>query len=182
LALGVLLAGHIAPAQADLVPGGTLNPADPFNLQFDEAGNGMVSIDGGPFMPVTGFVGLDPNSKMTTLIYQLPELVGSGEILVKDADGHYGDAIDFFTQGGTSFMAVYSDKGGPDPADVGVPILTSFFISENPDGTYDYVIPNDNEYHGRSSPDAVPEPASWTLAGVGFLTFLGYRLRRRRRA
>jgi hypothetical protein len=182
LSVALLLTVGVGPARAGIIPGGTLDPLDPFVLNFDENGNGSVSVNGGPFVPSPGFIGVDPSTGLTTLIYQLPNQVGPGEVLVRDADGTFGDAINFFNAGGNGFMAFYSDVSALDPkdslADVGVPILTNFFVDEvGPEGDnhFDYVIPNDNAYHGISDSLAVPEPATLALFGMATLVAAGYR-------
>jgi hypothetical protein len=162
LALAVLLGWGVESVHAEFV----------FN--FDEFGNGSISIDGGPFMPNPGFVGLDPSTKMTTLIYALPAFVVPGEVLVKDADGYFGDAINFFDVGPNGFLAFYSEVGGGAPADVGVPILSNALVIEGADGHFDYLF-----YHGVSNDAAAPEPASLTMLGLGAIALTGYAWRRR---
>jgi hypothetical protein len=168
---------------------------------FDENGNGTVSngVSSFPLQTVPG---------QGTLAYNLTTLVGAnytpGDVLVREP-GETGqvasDLLRFTnTTTGLGLLLVYSDfeTGAPkDLADVGVPgppystnaVLKDEVGAENGrNGVFGYT-PGPNDPGGLAGTTAgqivynfisdTPEPASITLAGIGAVGLIGYRLRRR---
>src|SRR5690242_16861626 len=122
--------------------------AQTFTLNFDENGNGTLCIYGATGCTAAqSFMGVDPLTGLTTLIYELPTSIGQGEVGVMDSNGSLSDVIDFFNQGTVAdgYMAYYSQAPGPDLADTVTNFSSSafdparaFFVNENADGTFNY--------------------------------------------
>jgi hypothetical protein len=87
-----------------------------FTMNFDENGNGTTCIYLGSCSANTWYVGIDPTTGLSTLIYNLPAITSTGEVGITDAAG-LSDVIDFFNDGNGGHMAYYSLGIGPDLAD-----------------------------------------------------------------
>ncbi len=178
LALALLLAGSLGSAHATSLNPGAPVGADPFILRFDETLNaGSISVNGGNFQSIQPTMRLDPTTGVTTVTYQLPELVGPGSVKITEPAPNgaiTSDALNFYTQNGISYMAFYSLQGGGEPADVGIPASFGSFVGaqESASGAFQYNA-GANSYQGASGAvAAVPEPSSLILLG-SFLTSLG---------
>jgi hypothetical protein len=165
----------VGTAHADPIPPGS---GDPFTFNFDENGNGSVSVNGGAFHPLLGSLRSDPsNGGFFALTYILPEPILTGTVLIYEDAAHtiLGDALRFTNADGTfsggigDRMIFYSQVGGGTLADTGFPQNlnsgSTFSIVENADGTFEHT-PVGNTYNGISGA-AVPEPCSLILVGTG---------------
>ncbi len=188
-----LMAGAGGRAKA----GPMIGSGDPFNITFDENGNGSISVNGGPVQPLQGSLMPDPtNGGVPALTYLLPQPIVTGTLLIYEDAGKtiLGDALRFTDAAGTISgasgagvrMIFYSALGGGMLADTGFPanILTggpTASIVENADGTFNYLPGGvgDNQYHGVSqevSPAVpVPEPSSLALLSLGGVALAGWR-------
>jgi hypothetical protein len=197
-----MLTGGASRAKA----GPMIGSGDPFNITFDENGNGSISVNGGPVEPLQGSLMPDPtNGGVPALTYLLPQRVVTGTLLIYEDAGKtiLGDALRFTDAAGTISgglsgdgvrMIFYSALGGGMLADTGFPanILTggpTSSIVENADGTFDYLPGGvqDNQYHGVSqevSPavPSTPEPSSLSLLALGGVALAGWRRWKKRRA
>jgi len=118
--VAVFLAGVVTPLQAQ-GPGGIPVPPnpDPWVFNFDEQGNGSISINGGPFQTLNGSLRPDPSGSgiANALTYFLPATVSNGDVRISDGSltGPLGDVIRFTDANGnlTGFsadrMLYYSD-------------------------------------------------------------------------
>src|SRR5690349_15673125 len=91
----LLLAAMVSPAWAGpLSPGQSPNP---FTFNFDENGNGFISINGGPFIANNGSLQPNPsNGGSLALTYFLPASempVGNGDVLILESAGVLSDVI-----------------------------------------------------------------------------------------
>src|SRR4051794_5204202 len=79
LAVAVVGVMGLGTARADLAGSG-----DPFEIWFDENGNGRYSLNGGPITPASSFYLPDPTFGVAgnVLMYALPENVTSGDVRV----------------------------------------------------------------------------------------------------
>jgi hypothetical protein len=156
------------------------SPAQAFSLTFDEFGG--CSSDVGT---CSSFTGPDPSGLVTNqnvLIFTLPSLSFSGQVDVLDSDGTISDRLRWVPSATGDFrqclintgvsacaneMIFYSLDSNGALADVGPRNFTLALttITENPDGSFDFVVPPPgmNSYHGQSTPSAVPGP----IAGAG---------------
>lgn len=193
------------PAQA---AGGLAGSGDPFTLDFDEYGNGLIDYrDGTGFHVLTGSLSLPPmGGNVSVLTFQLPSPVVTGDVRVWEDFGKtiLSDVLRFTNAAGDSDgrlngdrMIVYSDltQGEPpDPgilADTGIP-GTLFprdgggVVEVGPEGnngvTYTPGSAADNIYIFVSDGSIAPEPSSVVLLGVGTLGAGGYGWRRRPRS
>jgi hypothetical protein len=166
-------------------------------LYFDEYGNGASGTNGGPLTPNPGFLAPDPNNgNSLALLYRLPMLVNSGDVLVTEPAGNVSELLRFTNPNGgetgaqdATQMFYYSDNvdGVDSLADFGgIPaiLLANGTIAEvGPEGNngFDWqpdhaAYPNGNEYFGTSDGLAtVPEPGSLLLLGSGIIGILGLR-------
>src|ERR1700722_15226422 len=176
---------------------GTGTGADPFIVSFNENGKAEISVNGGPFMTLTGKRMADPTGGgALVLTYLLPEpvITGDAEFTEPGATGTLSDVLRFTDAagrigGGVSGAGVrmifYSevengevtpamaDTGFPDNLGTGNRLITAEFGTEQSNSwTYK---PGGNIYLGVS--DFVPEPATWVMMLMGFagLGFAGYR-------
>jgi hypothetical protein len=171
-----------------------------FIFNFDENGNGSISINGGAFGSLAGSLIDDPSQAGVQLVltYFLPAAVtpvGNGTVQVLEpVTGGLSDAIRFtdanglLTGGTADRMIFYSDNtdGGTDLADTGFPAnLTSGaqggpIFETGPEGnnTFQFVAGGPNIYNGVSDA-SVPEPGTLFLLGIGLISFLARPVRRR---
>jgi hypothetical protein len=188
LMAGLILAAVAFPVQAGLIfPGqhSASNP-DPFIFNFDENGNGIISIDGGPFIRDDGSLQPDPsNGEKPALTYLLPASqipVEEGDLLIFESPGVLSDVIRFTdADGNLSFgtgdrMIFYSDLDDADLAlaDTGFPSnldLSSISVNETgPEGANGFSFGTPNVYNGISDGRlAVPEPATIPLLSTALL-------------
>ena len=153
-----------------------------FTLDFDENGNGSVSVNGGAFVPSPGFLLDDPSQAgvQLVLIYTLPELVVEGDLSVFEPTGGLSDVVRFTdANGGLSgagnLLIYYSDNtdGGTDLADTGFPANlntgnTGSVDETGPEGNNGFqFVAGANIYNGIS--DTVPEPGTLLLLGIGLV-------------
>jgi hypothetical protein len=166
-----------------------------FTLNFDENGNGSVSVNGGAFVPTVGVLADDPSQAGVQLVltYTLPELVVAGTVQVLEpVTMILSDVIRFTSGTGTltgtaDRMIFYSDNtdGADALADTGFPAnLTSgnqggpiFEVGPEGNNTFQFVASGPNIYNGVS--DAVPEPGTLFLLSIGLLSFLARPVTRR---
>jgi hypothetical protein len=162
------------------------SPAFAFEITFDENGNGCVdNSDHICTTPLTFTTAPDPTGRVAgdVLIYTLPGDVFEGDVGISDfGTGTLSDVLTFTdANGGLSgtgdLMIFYSELGGSDLADSGLP-GNEFFIGaqENADGTFTY---NAGNIYNGNSPEGVPEPVTLSLFGAGLL---GAATARRRKA
>jgi hypothetical protein len=154
-----------------------------FTLDFDENGNGSVSVNNGPFVPSPGVLADDPSQVgfQLVLIYTLPELVVEGDLSVFELTGGLSDVVRFTDasgglRGAGNLLIYYSDNtdGGTDLADTGFPANlntgnTGSVDETGPEGNngFQFVAAGPNIYNGIS--DAVPEPGTLLLLGIGLV-------------
>jgi hypothetical protein len=186
LAAALVLTTIVSPVQAGPVSPGqsTTSNLDPFIFNFDENGNGIISIDGGPFIPNRGSLQADPsNGGKLALTYFLPASqvpVEEGDVLIYESPGVLSDVIRFTdADGNLSFgtgdrMIFYSDLDEADLAlaDTGFPSnldLTSISVNETgPEGANGFTYGTPNVYNGASDVP-VPEPGSLIVLTSGLL-------------
>jgi hypothetical protein len=195
---GLLLTAIALPVQAGPISPGQSNPGnpDPFIFNFDENGNGIISIDGGPFIPNNGTLQPDPsNGGKLALTYFLPasQLPGEeGDVLIYESPGVLSDVIRFTDADGNldlgtgDRMIYYSDIGDADLAlaDTGFPSnldLSSISVNETgPEGANGFTYGTPNIFNGVSDGRlAVPEPGSLIMLTSSVLGLALASLRRR---
>jgi hypothetical protein len=149
---------------------GPAGSGDPFDLHFDEQGNGWYSDNGGPRVNDPGFI--DANG---FLAYRLPETVVTGDVAINGGDEGLAvsDGLRFFART-MEFLSTGSDAFG----DRGFPSDFNFsFVgaTESSDNTESFLYSVGNRYFGVSG--AVPEASTWAMMVIGFagLGFAGYR-------
>jgi len=170
---------------------------DPFEVFFDEDGNGRVSVDGAPFVPMPGVMAADPASGLIALTYFLPELVIAGDVGVFESPEftQLSDGMRFTNAQGAltglvaDRMVYFSDNDSVDsngaladtefPANFGALGFSGRVDEVGPESGpngFDW-LPGGNIYHGTSD---VPEPSTMSLLGLGILGLGGYTVRRRK--
>lgn len=171
-----------------------------FILNFDENGNGSISISGAALVPNPGTMLADPVEGGTSLTYRLPSLVPAVDVLIFEpgttGQQTLSDMLRFTNANGVldgsvsaDRMIYYSDlepndvQGGPgtDLADRSFqPRTTSGILEVGPEGNNGFsLLFFDNTYNGISD---TPEPATLTLLGIGLASMAGYGWRRRKAA
>lgn len=174
LFVAALLGTAVPQAQAIFIAG---DPTDgsSFTFNFDENGNGSISVDGGAFTNLTGTLMPDPTQGgLPVLTYLLPRIVIGGDVRIWDdfVGGQLSDILRFTDAAGTPYtfsadrMIFYSNlPGDGDPpalADTGIPetlYVNEFGGTVESDGSFSWVPagPAGHTYNGLSE---VPEPSS----------------------
>jgi hypothetical protein len=159
-----------------------------FIMNFDENGNGTISINGGPFQTFNGSLIPDPTSTLgNVLAWQFAPLgitFNEGDGLILDPGGAPSDELRFTnSQGGLSggfvgnILIFYSsDTSGGLLADTGLAGNPSAIdATEDATGHFTY-IPSPNTYNGFSG--AVPEPAMIIPLGLALFVLAVFAHRR----
>jgi len=157
-------------ARAIILTGGGTDLSDPFVLNFNENGNGQISINGAPFVSDPGSMTLDPTwSGQYSLTYTLPSLVVAGDVRIWDpgtGNTVLSDVLRFTDANGdltgevANLMIFYSDIGGGSLADTGFPATLvpndMGGIDENADGSFQWAPggTGNNIYNGLSRNDS----------------------------
>jgi hypothetical protein len=193
-----------------LATGGNVLAANIPTISVDETGPGTLRFPGGPNFALPGVLALDPGpgGLSSALTYDLlgpPALVAGDVLLLEPGLGVLTDIIRFNpagTGGNPGYPAslvFYSDAfdGGNSLADRGFPTalytntvsLVETGPEAGPNGFFNYT-PTANQpgfvpgfevtYNFTSDARAVPEPASFVMAGTAVLVGLGYAWRRHR--
>lgn len=163
-----------------------------FSFRFDENGNGAYRLNGTrEWIWSQGWQAADPTvAGGKALIYQLPLLVGSGDVAFMEPDnsttGIYSDALRFYdgkdaTGALVSFMNYYSGLGDPNWADTGLPSdlkPTSVLLESGKEGgtQFNYLQAGTNRYIGLSD---VPAPAGIITVGINALAICRRRKARK---
>ncbi len=196
LVAALFLVGVVTPLQAG-APANVGYSSGQFTFNFDENGNGSISVNGAPFIPLIGVLAPDPSGGITSqnvLIYTLPELVIEGDVSVFDGSltGPLGDVFRFTDPSGSlsgigNLMIFYSDTFFGDPADslADTPSPpfnlntgnTASAVETGTEGANGFQYSADpNQYNGISD---TPEPATLTMLGMGLMG-LAFRFRRKK--
>jgi PEP-CTERM motif len=160
-----------------------------FILNFDENGNGTISINGAAPQTFNGSLISDPTHAFSKVLGwnfgSLGLSFSLGDALIGDPTGGPSDLLRFTNVDGSlsgtgSIMIFYSgDTGGGLLADTGLPSTLATGISAVEDATGHFTYsPSPNVYNGLSG-SSVPEPASVATLGFG-LAALGLIARRRK--
>jgi hypothetical protein len=162
--------------------------ADSFVMNFDENGNGTISINGGSFQTFNGSLITDPTSGLgLVLAWQFAPLgitFDEGDGLILDANGVASDELRFTNSAGGltggfvgNIMIFYSsDTSGGLLADTGLAGNPSFIdATEDATGHFTYS-PAPNTYNGFSG--VVPEPKMTMPLGLALLSMVVFAHRR----
>jgi hypothetical protein len=186
LAALALLFGGTGRAEAGLMTG----EADPVTFNFDERGNGSISINGGPIQALNGTLLPDPsNGGKPALTFLLPGAAGpagNGDVRIFEDVGQtiLGDVLRFTDAAGNlsgataDRMIFYSALGGGLLADTGFPANLGAGQLANPvieraDGTFQYRADATNVYTVVS--EVVPEPSTLALLTLGGIALAGWQ-------
>ena len=155
-----------------------------FEITFDENGNGCVdNSDHICTTPLAFTTAPDPTGRVAgdVLIYTLPEVISAGDVGISEfGSSTLSDVLTFFDSNNSGFMIVYSELGGTDLADSGLP-GNDFFIGAQEDANGNFTYNVGNIYNGHS-PEGVPEPVTLSLFGVGLLGAAALRRRKTKSA
>jgi len=177
LLLAAVCSAAVPNARAIFIAG---DPTDgsSFTFNFDENGNGQISVDGGGFTNLTGTLMPDPTQGgLPVLTYLLPRIVIGGDVRIWDdfVGGQLSDILRFTDAAGTPYtfsadrMIFYSGLPGPNEpvalADTGIPetlYVNEFGGTVETDGAFSWVPagPAGHTYNGISD---VPEPSALAL-------------------
>jgi hypothetical protein len=197
LALLALTACGAGRADAGLMMAGD---GDPLTFNFDENGNGSISVNGGPFQPLTGSLLPDPsNGGAPALTFLLPAgarpvVTGTQRVFEDAGLTILGDALRFTDATGNisgmftgDRMIFYSALGGGLLADTGFPANIGAGLQNPPlveaaNGTFQLAASGPNLYNGVSqeAPPPVPEPSTFALLALGGGALAGWRRWRKR--
>jgi len=136
-----LLVAVVVPKAHAIFIAGDPTDGSSFIFNFDENGNGTISVDGGPLTNLTGTLMPDPTQGgLPVLTYLLPRIVIGGDVRIWEdfVGGELSDVLRFTDAQGTPFtfsadrMIFYSDlpEAGEASAlaDTGIP--ETLFINE----------------------------------------------------
>src|ERR1700682_1367598 len=96
--------------------GGSPSLFSPFALNFDENGNGFVSVNGGPITPLPGVLAPDRSQgelRPLALTYFLPQLVWAGDIRILEPasdGGGLSDGLRFTDATGSLAAGPHADR------------------------------------------------------------------------
>lgn len=170
--------GAVVPQARAIFIAGDPTDGSSFTFNFDENGNGSISVEGGSFTTLTGTLMPDPTQGgLPVLTYLLPRIVIGGDARIWDdfIGGQLSDVLRFTDAAGTPYtfsadrMIFYSNlPGSGDPpalADTGIPetlYVNEFGGTVESDGAFSWVPagPAGHTYNGLSE---VPEPSSLAL-------------------
>jgi hypothetical protein len=191
LLLAAVLSAALPGARATFIAG---DPTDgsSFIFNFDENGNGQISVNGEDFTSLTGTLMPDPTQGgLPVLTYLLPRIVIGGDVRIWDdfVEGQLSDVLRFTDAQGSPYtfsadrMIFYSSLPEPNEpaalADTGIPetlYINEFGGTVEADNAFSWVPagPEGHTYNGLSD---VPEPSALALLCLPAAALL----RRRRR-
>jgi hypothetical protein len=183
-AAALVTIGSATPARAQVLGLPGLSAiGDPFLIQFDENGTARVEVNGGPFTPLTGALGVDPTVPISgagaVLIYNLPLNVVTGDVRITEpgtGGTALSDVLRFTNATGSisgttigTVMVYYSDFetgqiGGP-LADTGWPTAGMGAVGSGNNTTIPEVGPEGNNGFDYQ-PAGVPYPVNNEYQGI----------------